>query len=247
MEAFSSLTAVDIIILGTLLIAFLIGWATGIIQFLTGFLSFIIAVAVAGRYSQLVTDWLNRTWDLQAWMEGVLTRRLNLPPEASQVPVSTVPIETALSWLKAVPLPEMYKQPLAQQLTEWSVAAGGKAAAAFLIEQIAGGLLNAIIFAALVLLISLFLGFLGRFIADQIHEIPLIGTVDRLLGASALVLQAALILSFVTISVVPALSVYGAPELGQAFNAAKTTPYLVAFFEWIRGVLFGGGTSLWKG
>lgn len=247
MESFTSLTVVDITILGTLLIAFLIGWGTGIIRFLTGFLSFIVAVLVAGRYSYLVIDWLNQTWDLQGWMEGVLTRRLNLPSEASQVPVNPVPFETALGWLKAVPLPEMYKQPLAQQLTEWSASASGKTAAQFLIEQIAAGLLNAIVFALLVMLISLFLGYLGRFISDQVQEIPLIGTADRLLGASALVLQTALILSFITVFAVPALSVYGATELGQAFNEAKTTPYLVQFFEWIRGLLFDGGTRLWKG
>ncbi|MFZ5823761.1 MAG: CvpA family protein [Bacillota bacterium] len=247
MESFTSLTVVDITILGTLLIAFLIGWGTGIIRFLTGFLSFIIAVFVAGRYSHFVIDWLNQTWDLQGWMEGVLTRRINLPSEASQVPVNQVPFETALNWLKAVPLPEAYKQPLAQQLTEWSASAAGKTAAEFLIEQIATGLVNAVVFAMMVMFLSLFLGYLGRFIADQVQEIPLIGTADRLLGASALVLQTALILSFLTVFAVPALSVYGAAELGQAFNEAKTTPYLVQFFEWIRGLLFGGGTKLWKG
>lgn len=246
MEAFSSLTVVDITILGSLLIALLIGWSTGVIRFLTGFLSFIIAVVVAGRYSRQVMDWLNQTWDLQGRMEGVLTRQLNLPPEASQVPVSQVPFETALAWLKAVPLPEMYKEPLAQHLTEWSASAGGKTAAEFLIEQIAAGLLNAIVFGVMVMLISLLLGWLGRFIADQVHEIPLIGTADRFLGATALLLEVGLILSFVTIFVVPTLSVYGATELGEAFSEAKTTPYLVQFFEWIRGLLFGGGTRLWN-
>lgn len=247
MEGFASLTVVDITILGSLLIAFLVGWSTGVIRFLTGFLSFIIAVVVAGRYSQVVLGWLNQAWDLQGRMEGLLARRLNLPPETAQVPVSAVPFETVIAWLKAVPIPEMYKQPLAQQVSEWSASAGGKSIGEFLIEQIAAGLLNAIVFALLVTILSLFIGYLGRFISEQVQEIPLIGTVDRLLGATALVLQAALVLSFITVFLVPTLSVYGATELGEAFNQSKTTPYLTQFFEWIRGLLFGGGTRLWKG
>lgn len=246
MEAFTSLTVVDLTILGSLLIAFLIGWSTGIVRFLTGFLSFIVAVVVAGRYSQTALEWLNQTWNIQGQMEGWLTRRLNLPSEAGQVPSSPISFETALSWLKAVPLPEMYKQPLAMQLSEWSASTSGKTAAQFLIGQIASGLLNAIVFALLVILLSMFLGYLGRFIADQVHEIPLVGTVDRILGAGALLLEVALILSFITVFFVPTLSMYGASELSEAFNQAKTTPYLVQFFEWIRGLLFGGGTKLWS-
>lgn len=247
MEGLNSLSVVDITILGTLLIAFLVGWSTGIIRFLTGFLSFFVAVFVAGRYSHLVRDWLNSTWNVQGWMEGALARRLNLPAEASQAPGSPISFDTALSWLKAVPLPKMYKQPLAQQLSEWSTSASGKTAAQFLIEQIAQGLLNAIVFALLVTLLSFFLSYLGRFIADQVHEIPLVGAADRLLGAAALVLETALILSFITVFLVPMFSMWGAHELGDAFNEAKSPPYLAQFFEWIRALLFGGGTRLWKG
>lgn len=245
MEVFTSLSVVDITILGTLLVAFLIGWSTGIIRFLTGFVSFIIAVLVAGRYTKLVLEWLNLLWGLQERMEEVMTRRLNLPVEAAQVPMSRVPFETVLAWLKAVPLPDVYKHPLAHQVAEWSQAAGGKTAAQYLIEQIAAGLLNALVFAALVLVISLFLGYLGRFLSDQIQEIPVIGTVDRTLGAAALVLQTTVILSFVAVFLVPTLSIYGAGHLDEAFNQAKTTPYLIGFFELIRGLLFGGGTRLW--
>ncbi|MFZ5816183.1 MAG: CvpA family protein [Bacillota bacterium] len=245
MQGFASLTVVDITILGTLLVAVLIGWSTGIIRFLTGFVSFIVAVLVAGRYSGLVMEWLNLAWNLQGRMEQVMTRRLNLPPEAAQVPMSRVPFETALSWLQAVPLPDGYKHPLAHRLADWSEAAGGRTAAEFLIEQIASGLLSALVFAGLVTVISLLLGYLGRFISDQVQEIPLIGTADRMLGAVALLLQAAVVLSFVTVFVVPTLSIYGAEHLGEAFNQSKTTPYLIGFFELIRGLLFGGGTRLW--
>lgn len=247
MEVLSSLTAVDITILGILLIAFLVGWSTGIIRFLTGFLSFIIAVVVAGRYSHVVMNWLNETWGIQRWMEGLLARRLNLPPEAGQIPMGQVPFETVQAWLRAVPIPKLYKQSLAQQVTEWSASATGKTAAQFLMEQIASGLLNALVFALLVTLISLFLGYLGRLIAEQVHEIPLVGTADRLLGAGALLLETALVLSFVTVFLVPMLSLYGSNALGAAFQDAKTPPYLVQFFEWIRGLLFNGGTRLWKG
>lgn len=247
MESFAALTIVDIIILGSLFIAFLVGWSTGIIRFLTGFLSFIIATVVAGRYSELVLQWLNKTWDLQGWMEGILSKRIRLPLEATQQPIGRLSFETVMNWLRAVPIPEMYKQALAQQVSDWSASAAGKTAAQYLIEQIASGLLNALVFTLLIMLLSLFFTYLGRFVAEQVQEIPLIGTADRLLGAGAMLVQTALILSFITVFLVPMLSVTGAGELGTAFNDAKTTPYLVQFFEWMRGLLFSGGTRLWKG
>ncbi len=242
----ASLTVVDITILGTLLVAFLVGWTTGIIRFLTSFLSFIIAVVVAGRFGHHVVGWLNTAFGAQGWLEGVITRRIHLPVEAGTVPVSAIPLSTAIKWLNAIPVPEFYRAPLAQQLTEWSTAAGNKTAAEFLIEQVAAGFLNVVVFALLVTILSVLLSLLGRLIAEQVQEIPVIGTIDRLAGALALLLQAALVLSIVTVFVVPMLTMYGATELGEAFAQAKTVPFMVGFFEWIRGVLFGGGTRLWN-
>jgi|GEM_PF-1617530 len=245
-EWWSSLTVVDITILGTLLVAFLVGWGVGIIRFLTGFLSFIVAVIIAGRFGNHVVGWLNRAFDLQGWLEGVIARRIHLPPEAGTVPSSSISLNKAIDWLNVMPVPKFYKAPLAQQLSDWSGAAGNKTAAQFLIEQVASGFVNLVVFTLLVTLLSFLLSALGRLIADQVQEIPLVGTVDRLAGALALVLQAGLILSLIAVFVVPMLSMYGATELGEAFAEARTVPVVVSFFEWIRGVLFGGGTKLWS-
>lgn len=246
MEFFTSLTVVDMTILGALFIAFLIGWATGVIRFLTSFLSFLIAVAVAGRYSGVAMDWVNRIWDAQGRLERTLASRLHLPAEMAHPPAAPIGTEMATRLLGGVPLPSFYREKLAQSLADWSGTAGSQSAGQFLVAQIAASVLNALVFAALVIILSFLIGYLGRFVSEQVHAIPLVGTVDRLLGAAALVLQAALILSFITVWVVPALSMYGVAELGEAFGQATTPPYLVAFFEWIRGLLFSGGTRLWN-
>lgn len=246
MESFTSLTIVDMTILGALLIAFLIGWATGVIRFLTSFLSFLIAVAVAGRYSSLAMDWVNKVWDAQGRLERALASRLNLPADMAHPPAVPVSAETASHWLGGVPIPGFYKAALAQSMADWSGTAGSQSAGQFLVAQIAASVLNALVFAGLVMILSFLISFLGRFVSDQIHQIPLVGTADRLLGAVALAVQAALILSFITVWLVPALSMFGVKELGEAFGQAKTPPYLVAFFEWVRGVLFSGGTKLWN-
>lgn len=246
MEALKTWTVVDYILVGTLLVAFFLGWTRGIIRFLTGFLSFLMATTLAGHYSQVVVTWINETSNLQRWIAGALLRRLSLPQEATRVPQAPVSFETASLWLKLVPLPQTYKQQLAQQLADWSVAAGGKSAAQFLVEQIAGGVMSALVFTLLVVLLTLLIGYLGRFVADVVHAIPLVGLADRLLGAAALTFEATLILCFVIIWLVPTLSMYGVRELGDAFGQSVLAPSFVQFFEWIRGLLFGGGTRLWN-
>lgn len=247
MELLSGWTVVDYILVGALLLAFVVGWAKGVIRLLTGFLSFLVSIFLAGRYSHLVVDWVNATWHVQQRLEDALLRRLNLPPAAAQAPDAPVPSETALSWLQGVPLPDVYKQRLAEQVAQRSAMSTGEPAAEFLVEQIAGGLLDAVAFVLSVVVLSALIGLLGRYIAEVVHAIPLVGTADRLLGGLTMGLEAALVLSFVVVWLVPTLSMYGARELGEAFAQARTAPYFVMLFELIRSLLFSGGTRLWTG
>lgn len=247
MQLFSGWTVVDYILVGTLLLAFVVGWARGVIRLLTGFLSFLVAIFLAGRYSHLIVDWINATWNVQQRLQDALLQRLNLPPAAINVPEVPVPSETALAWLQSVPLPDVYKERLAEQVAQRSAAAVGEPAAEILVEQIAGGLLDAVAFALAVIALTVVIGLAGRYIAEVVHATPLVGTADRLLGAVAMSLEAALILSFVVVWLVPTLSMYGADELGEAFAQAQTPRYFVMLLEVIRSLLFAGGTKLWTG
>ncbi len=239
MEWLQSFTLVDYLLIGALLLALAIGWARGFVELVTGFLSFLVAIAAAGRYAADGVDWLNRNYAVQDRLARALERRINLPTETYEVPLNAIPWHRALDWLREVPIPESYKQELAQQITDWSQAAGSQTAAEFIFQRLASVVLLVAVFTVLVLVIGWVLSLLGRLISDQVKEIPLLGTANRLLGGAALVLQTTVIMSLLVGLVVPVLSMYGAESLGSAVRAAQLPPYFLAIFEWIRAWLFG--------
>lgn len=245
MDWMRSLTTLDLVMLGLLLAAFFVGWLRGIVRQLTGFIAFLCAYALAGRFTGETLVWLNQAVGLKDWMEGVLTRRLHLPPEAAMVPAQVIPWERSSQWLKGVPLPQSYREALAHRLTEWSATAGGKSAAQFLIENIATSLLTPLVFALMVLLITIVLRYVGSFLSEQLQQIPLVGTVDRLLGGLALGFELALVMGLVVLFVIPTLSLTGASSLQLAVDRAILVPYLAQFFEWLQGSILMGGSYLW--
>lgn len=239
MEMLQALTVVDYLFIATLVTALAVGWARGLVELLTGFLVFLVATVVAGRYTNEAIAWLNRTWGAQERLVGVLQRRITLPPEADKVPMSAVPWQKALEWLRDVPLPEAYKETLALRLSAWSEAAGSQTASAYIIQQLAAGVLSAAVFIVLVSLIGWGLGLLARMVSDQVKELPLVGTVNRLLGGAVAVLQAGVIIALVVGLLAPLLSVYGMQGMGSAIENAHLTPHFRMLFEWLRGVIFG--------
>lgn len=236
---FESLTVVDYLILGLLLLALATGWIRGFVELLTGFVSFLVGTMVAGWYSNQVVGWLNRTRGATEWLSGVLERRMNLPAEAHRVPANVIPWEKASEWLQGVPIPEEYRQTLAKRLVEWSASAGGKSAAAFIIDQLAAGVLSAVTFFVLTLAIGWLLALLGRLISNQVKEIPLVGTTNRLLGSLVAVGEAILGVALVVGLLVPVLSMYGMSSFGSAVDKAQLTPHFLAFFQWLRAAVFG--------
>lgn len=239
MESLQALTAVDYLFIVVLVTGLAIGWARGFVEVFTGFVVFLVATVVSGRYTAEVVGWLNRTWGAQEWLADVIRRRINLPPEAYKVPAAAVPWSRALEWLRELPIPESYKVTLAQRLSEWSQSAGSQTAAEFITQQMAAGLLSTAVFVLLTVLIGWVLSFLGRLVNDQVKELPLIGTANRMLGGAAYLLQAAILLSVLVALVAPTLSMYGAGSFGKAVEHAYLSPHFLKLFEWLRGVIFG--------
>ncbi|HYG59902.1 MAG TPA: CvpA family protein [Symbiobacteriaceae bacterium] len=234
-----SWTTLDFIMVAIILAALLVGWAKGLVEVLTGFLVFIIAAFVTGHYSGTVVGLLNRMWNLQESLAGVLERRINLPSEAYKVPASIIPWEKAIEWLDAVPLPQAYKETLAHRLAEWSASAGSQTAAEFIINQLAAGVLGAVVFVIMISVIAWILVLLARLVSDQIKEIPLVGTANRLLGSLVTGAQAALILSLIVGLIGPMLTMYGGEALGGVIQNAELSPHFLALYHWLRQVLFG--------
>lgn len=243
MEWLLGLTSIDYIIISVLVVALAIGWAQGLVEVLTGFLVFLVATFVAGRYSGLVGTWLNRGWGAQDKLAAIIERRISLPAEAYQVPASAIPWEKSLDWLHGIPVPDAYRQALAQRISDWSASAGNQSAAEFIIQQLAAGVMSAIIFVVLTAVVSWVLALLARLISDQIKEIPLVGTVNRLLGAAVLCFQAAVVVSLIVGLVLPVVSMYWAPRLGVAVEHAQLTPTFLTLFDWLRRIVFGVGSG----
>lgn len=240
MEWLQHLTIVDYIFLLALIVAFAIGWARGLVEILTGFLVFLVTMFVAGRYTSDLVAWINRIWGVEARVAAALERRINLPAETYRAPSEIIPWHKVLEWLREVPIPEAYKQTLAERVADWSHSAGSQTAARFITQEIAGGVLSAVVFVVLVLVIGWFLSLVGRLVSDQLKEIPLVGMINRMLGAATYGLETLVALALVVALVVPALSMYGFIFIGDAVSHSQLTPHLLTFYEWIRVLLFGG-------
>ncbi|HWI53614.1 MAG TPA: CvpA family protein [Symbiobacteriaceae bacterium] len=239
MEWLQALTPVDYGIIAVVGTALLIGWVRGLVEVLMGFLVFIISAFIAGRYSALVLEILNRMWDVQHKLADVFSRRLNLPAEANHIPASAIPLEKAADWLRSIPIPKGFRETLAQRLVDWSHAAGTQTAADFITSQLAEGVLTTLVFVVMVVLISWGLALLARLVSDQIKEIPLVGTINRLLGAAVLGLEASAIVALVVGLVGPALSMYGGASAGSAIQGAQLAPHFLTLYNWLGAFLFG--------
>lgn len=230
----SLLSGFDWVVIGLLLAAVAVGWVRGIVRTLLGFLSFFIAVMLAGRLTGPVVRWLNGSLGLQDRITEGLMKSPALSPES------------AADALSAYGIPDIYRRPLVAEVIARSAEAGDVQAVQLAAEQLAAGVTTGICFIVLLLVLSLAIRWLGGLFADAIQALPLVGTADRLLGAAAMGIAAMLGLSLFLIWVVPTLSVAGVTGLGDAVNQAVTPLYILQAFEWARELVLGGGLRLWS-
>jgi len=230
----SSFTGFDWVVAGVLLAALAGGWVRGIVRTLVGFLSFFIAVMLAGRLTAPVMRWLNGAFDVQERITDGLLKRSAISPES------------AADALTAYAIPDIYRRPLVEDVIARSAEAGDLQAVQHAAGQIAAGVSTGVCFIVLLLVLSLAIRWVGGLFADAIQSLPLVGTADRLLGAAAVGIAAVLGLSLFLIWVVPTLSVLGVSGLGEAVNRAVTPPYIIQAFEWGRELVLGGGLTLWS-
>lgn len=242
----AGLSLVDYAFLAVLTGALLIGWGKGLVEILTGFVVFVVTLLVAGRYTGLMVTWLNEHMSATVRLQGLMQRRLDMPAESHTVPATIIPVEQAAEWLELVPLSPSYKEELAARLTLWSDGTVGQTAAEFILHTLANALIHATAFILIAVVVGAVLGLLSRAISIQVKEIPLVGTVNRLLGAAATVAQAAVVLALVVAVVLPSFSLYGLAAWGEAVEQAQLTPYFHELFERLQEMVFGtaGGAFL---
>lgn len=231
----NALTALDWAIVGLLLLAVVTGWVRGIVRVLLGFLSFLIAVMIAGRLTGPVVGWMDRMWNVTARLaEGIADRTARSG-------------ETLSASLDRVAIPAPYKDSLLEDVVRASAEAGDLPAVELAARQIAEGAATAICFILLVIVLTAALRWAGNLFADLVQSLPIVGLTDRALGAAALGAAAVLALNLLVIWVIPTLSLFGMQGLGELVSRSVTPSYLIQAFEWMRRLVVGGGMRLWNG
>lgn len=237
----SKLALVDYVMLGVLLLAFFTGWNRGLVRVLAGVVTFFLTTFLAGRYSDDLIRGLNSAWGLQDRIVAFLTQRLNLPVEAYKTLPGPIPGATAANWTHGLPVPEAYQTTLADQLVAWSSSAGHQTPAAYIVQQLAAGVMQALVFSGLTMLLGWAIFRLVGLASEQLSRIPLVGTANRLVGGLILTSEAAVMLALIVGLVVPFLSVTGAPALSGYLDHSYLAPYFLKGYGMLRGFLFGLG------
>lgn len=239
MEWAKDLLWLDWVLLAMLLAGAIYGLTRGFIAVLAGFVSYLLALAVAGRYTPAVVAWLDQTWGITAKVAEVLSRRIILPPEAENVPIAALKWETVMQWLANLPLPEEYKTQLAEKVQAWSEAGAHKSAAEYITGNLAAGMVSAVVFLLIAAVLGYVLAYLGRLISGFIGDVPLIGTINRILGGATGLFGIGISLAILLGLLAPLLSLRFLEGLGGALVDSKIAQWLLSTYQFVSRWLFG--------
>jgi uncharacterized membrane protein required for colicin V production len=106
-------------------------------------------------------------------------------------------------------------------------------------QQAAQSLLHILAFLLICIGLGWVLSLVGRIVSRFIQAIPLVGTVNRLLGSAALVLEAVLLIAFVVGFGAPALVSYGPSTWGSAILHAQSAPFFKQVYAGAQAYLYG--------
>jgi uncharacterized membrane protein required for colicin V production len=190
----------DIVVIVLVLIFTLGGARKGFVAFLFGLVTTIIAFVLAMTLADNLVDWTNGLFGLEGKFEKGLTKKLSTI-KGFGVDISATGIKEAI---QGVSLPDFIADSIVAEVGVEGVAAGttlammaGDTIASFISALIAG----AVVF----FLAKVLLGLVCRVLSGVVSRIPLIGGVNRLLGAVAGFLKGGLIVCGVlaVLSVLP--------------------------------------------
>lgn len=230
---------VDWLLLAMLLGGVVYGLTRGFIAVLAGFMAYLLALAVSGRYTPAVVAWVDQTWGMTAKVADVLSRRIALPPEAEKVPVGALPWQTVMQWLANLPLPGEYKMQLAARVQEWSEAGAHKTAGEFIIGNLAAGVVSAVVYLLIAGLVGYALGHVGRLVSGYISDVPLIGTFNQILGGATGLLASGISLAILLGLLAPVLSFGLFGGFGDDIAASQVARRLLDLYQFVSKWLFG--------
>lgn len=239
MQWWEALTPPDYVMMGLLLIAFLQGWYRGLLAEVLRTGALIITLVVAGRYGPWMRELLNNQWQMEEHLRTFLAARIHLDPAELLGQAETVSHPQALHLMSGIPLPQAYKDTLAQRLA-------GEVAQTLdtmIVQHLSEGLASAIAYLVLAGIVGLLLGIVVRLLTPLFKSDFLLGTANRLAGGLARGLEAAVLISLVVALVAPTLSLAGLPWLEMQLEGAVLTQPFLNLFTWLKAVLFGQGSE----
>lgn len=242
MQWWATLTPADYVMLALLLLAFVQGWARGLLSQVLRVGAFITTVVMAGRYGSFVRQTLNQYFHLEDRLRAFLATRLPIPGGVNAAE-GAVPQAATTEWVAELSLPQTYKDTLIHRLMEWHQGQGAATKDQLILDQLAAGLASVIAYVAAALIAGIILGIVVSLISPVLENDAILNTANRLAGGLVRALEVAIVISLIAALAAPALSLTGLPWLQEQLDAAVTAPYFLDLFAWLKAVLFGQGTE----
>lgn len=190
--------AADIVVLVILLLSFAMGYGRGLIRSLIGIAGNLLALGLAFFLAKPVSIWSGEHFGAVSALSLRLQKVLPLPDELDLSLASPEGVSALYMYLKALPLPQGLTQNLVQSVQDnvHSLSQGifrtmGEAISLVVAEYIWQGIVFVLLWAVLTLLLSL----ICRMLIGLVHRIPVVGTLDRVVGGIATLGLAALTLA----------------------------------------------------
>lgn len=215
------------------------GYARGLLVMLVGVVGYVVSIWVAGHYAQPVLDWLNKAHNLTGRFATSLNGHVPIPPELYHVPASALSPERAMVLLRALPVPEVYREHLVHNLATQAV--GSVSLGEWLLRQFAAGILEGVCFLIISVLVGSLLFSVAVRVSRILSHVPLIGFLNRLGGAAIggveSIVSLALLLGFLS----PVMGFSDLSSMAGAVQHSAVANWLLSLNPSISHLLFGRG------
>lgn len=189
---------VDMVVLGLLAAAFVVGYGRGLVRSLVGLVGNLAALALAFGLARPAAAWSGERFGAVSALAGKVERLLPLPEGFDEALASTDGVSALYSYLNQLHLPKGLHQSLVQSVQD-HVHELGQGVFMTMTESVsqvvAAYLWQGLVFVLLWLVLAALLMGGSRLIMGVVHQVPIVGTVDRAAGGVVMLLLVALTLA----------------------------------------------------
>ena len=189
---------VDAVIAVLLLAAAVVGYGKGLIRSLVGLVGNVLALGLAFVLARPVAQATGGALGVEAAIAAKIERLLPLPEGFDEALASTQGTSALYTYLNDMHLPKAWQQSIAQSVQD-QVHQLGEGVFMTMSETVsravAAYIWQGLVFVLLWLVLGLIIIGGSRLLAGLAHQVPIIGTVDRSLGAAVMLILVALTLA----------------------------------------------------